>query len=417
MKFVSTCIFVLCSISQVYSKGCSLAISFDDERYLPVYVNNSAHEAQLALSHKGNIELNAGESVLLSCPNPKNTLKLTKTKSAMAECVGDETIKIWNEEEDYQSAICSKGLKGVAMRTNEDCGGGEGNIIKLGFPQERKEFLSTIEVCHDINNSVTLYTVHILYGSEIKYASKESYRPSFSTDELAPDVPAKTAYKKVTQKVVFRKLLGSTKLAKKYVNAKSFLVTGHLAPDADFLFASWQFSTYFYVNAIPQWQAINAGNWKRLENLVRESAAAYNENIMVYTGTYGVLSLPDVNDVSTEIYLSKDKLPVPKFVYKILYSEESKQGIAFVSVNNPFLTELDKSDRLCTDICNDYGWGDESWNDGEKGFIYCCNAHKLLKSILTGPNIRIRGILKPPKSSTLFQKLGSKVTSFINQIG
>ena len=35
----------------------------------------------------------------------------------------------------------------------------------------------------------------------------------------------------------------------------------------------WQESTYYYGNAVPQWQSINNGNWKRLESSVREKVS------------------------------------------------------------------------------------------------------------------------------------------------
>lgn len=112
-------------------------------------------------------------------------------------------------------------------------------------------------------------------------ASKSNYRPPFSTEALGPGVSADVAYKQIFEKATFTKLLGSSKLADKYINQDSYLARGHLAPDEDFLFASWQYATFFYINTVPQWQAINNGNWKRLENLVRSTADFYNEDLQV----------------------------------------------------------------------------------------------------------------------------------------
>ncbi|KAK9885059.1 hypothetical protein WA026_009282 [Henosepilachna vigintioctopunctata] len=406
MRVVGIFTVLLCSVIQVYSQGCSLPVAPSDEQHLPILVDNSGSVPKLALPHHGNIELNKGDKILLSCPNPRNTLTLTKTDSAEAECVGGETLKILDENQDYQSVLCAKGLRGSALPTDDECAEGQGYIIKIGFPQADDQFLTLIEVCYDAANGNALYTTHTLYGSEMEYRSKESYRPGFSTAGLAPGVAANVAYKQATQKTVLNKLLGSAKLAEQYINRKSFLARGHLSPDADFLFASWQFATFFYVNTVPQWQAVNNGNWKRLESLAKDSAAAYDEDLQVYTGAHGVLSLPDVNGVDTEIHLSNDKLAVPKFMWKILQSKSSGKAIAFVSLNNPFLTELDTSDKICTDICSDYGWDEEAWSNGAKGFIYCCDVDELLEAVPAGPKLNVKGILAAPGSSCGLGRFG-----------
>lgn len=56
------------------------------------------------------------------------------------------------------------------------------------------------------------------------------------------------------------------------INKGSFLSRGHLAPDADFLFAAWQYATYYYSNVNPQFQTINAGSWLQFEKAVRDLA-------------------------------------------------------------------------------------------------------------------------------------------------
>ncbi len=46
------------------------------------------------------------------------------------------------------------------------------------------------------------------------------------------------------------------------LDKKDYMARGHLAPDADFVYESFQDATYYYFNAAPQWQSINNGNWK-----------------------------------------------------------------------------------------------------------------------------------------------------------
>lgn len=189
--------------------------------------------------------------------------------------------------------------------------------------------------------------------------------------------------------------MGSQSIANEYLNKKSYLVRGHLAPDADFLFAGLQFSTYFYINTCPQWDAINSGNWLSIEHTVRKVAERYHAPLRIITGIHGILSLPDVNNELQNIYLSPNgKLPVPKFVWKVIYSESTKEGIALVILNDPFIERLGTDELLCTDLCNEYGWYSKRWSNNQRGYAYCCDVRQLRKVIHTIPNLSIRGILR-----------------------
>ncbi|KAK9885058.1 hypothetical protein WA026_009281 [Henosepilachna vigintioctopunctata] len=405
MKSVGILMLVICLAFQVHSQDCFLPIDVYDDKHLPVLIDNSQKELQLKLPLRGNIELSRGEKILLSCPNSGNSLELAHSVSADATCVNDETITVLNQDQEYEGVLCSNSLRGTALTTEEICGNGTGHIIKLGFPTENNQFLTLIRVCYDAKNGNALYSTHILYGKEITYAAKASSRPSFSSAELAPGVAANRVYKQATQKDIFSDLLGSAQLASKYINSKSYLTRGHLAPNADFLFTSWKFTTFFYVNTVPQWSADNSGNWNRVETIVKKAAALYQEDFRVFTGGYEVLTLPDINNVDKEIYLSNKLLAVPKYIWKILYSESTGKAIAFITLNNPFLTELKSSDKLCPDICNDYGWGNKGWKKGTNGYVYCCDARNLLKVIPTAPQIDVTGIISAPPSIFTFDAL------------
>ncbi|XP_044761336.1 uncharacterized protein LOC123318703 [Coccinella septempunctata] len=387
----------------VSSKGCSLPLRAADEEHMPVLVDNSTSKYKLIIPDKGNVILSKDERIILLCPSYRNTLAITNTNSSVITCVNEQTIKILKKNEDFQKVVCSKGVRGATMSTNTKCANGQGRIIKIGFPVERGQFLTLIETCYDGKNGNALYSSHVLIGSEMDYASKSNFRPPFSTEGLGPGVSADVAYKQTYEKATFNSVLGSAKLAAQYINKSSYLARGHLAPDADFLFASWQYATFFYINTVPQWQAINNGNWKRLEYLVRDTAAFYGEDLEVHTGSYKVLQLPDVNEAPTNIFLvSKSKLAVPRFMWKIIYSKKSRKAIAFVALNNPFVTRLGTKDKLCTNICNRYGWDRSAWMDGSKGFIYCCDARDLLQVIGIGPKLDVRGVLDAPNLSNRF---------------
>ena len=174
----------------------------------------------------------------------------------------------------------------------------------------------------------------------------------------------------------------------------TYIARGHLAPDADFIFGSWQFLTYFYANVAPQWQSINAGNWLATEKNVRKKAIELNRDLTVYTGTQGILTIE-----GKQLYLEpkKKQVPIPENFWKLLFDEKTKQGIAIIGSNNPILEN--EKNLLCQDICKANGWAD-NLRESRKGLIYCCTVADLLKAVPAAPDIKVTGgILQGPKQA------------------
>lgn len=106
-----------------------------------------------------------------------------------------------------------------------------------------------------------------------------------------------------------------------------------------------------------------------------------------------MLSLPDQNNNSVDIYLDEDKkLPVPEYLWKIVYSEESKLGIVFIAYNNPFIKEFKDDMYLCQDICNQYKWGTSSWSKASKGYIHCCDIREF-RNVVSIESLDVEGVL------------------------
>lgn len=177
-------------------------------------------------------------------------------------------------------------------------------------------------------------------------------------------------------------LLGSPEEALKYLSSTSFLARGHLAPDGDGIFRSWSFTTYWYTNVAPEWQVVNAGNWLRVENAARDKAAALQEDLEIYTGTYGIMTLPDVNNNQVEITLEEGgNIEVPKWFWKIIKNPRTNEGIALISLNNPFVTSLTEEEKLCTDNCAYSGWYQEAYDNFARGYTYCCEVSDLMATV------------------------------------
>jgi endonuclease G len=100
---------------------------------------------------------------------------------------------------------------------------------------------------------------------------------------------------------------------------------GHLAPAADMGWSSTAMAeSFYYSNMSPQLPGFNRGIWKRLEELVRDWAIAY-DSLYVVTGPILTNGLP---------FIGPHHVSVPGYYYKaILRLGQHPEGIAFVLPN------------------------------------------------------------------------------------
>ena len=94
----------------------------------------------------------------------------------------------------------------------------------------------TISVCHDQEMSSSLWSQHMIFD-EIAAKDTGNNRPSFDDEYFDFDVDY--YYKMATQAETIQDLTGTDK----YIGDQSsqlFLSRGHLSPNADFMFYSWQ---------------------------------------------------------------------------------------------------------------------------------------------------------------------------------
>lgn len=211
---------------------------------------------------------------------------------------------------------------------------------------------------------------------------KESERRSFKDTGLPAGIKANDAYKKANQIAHFTQVLGARQ---NFFNSTSYLSRGHLAADADFVFSSAQFATYFYVNVAPQFQAINAGNWLRVEKIARNLAMNYATDMTVYSGTLGQLKLPGNNNTHVTaqraMYLhGNQKIIVPQYFYKIIVDERAASAIVFVTSNNPFL-HRNAVRPFCEDVCQRSGLDMKQFTDTRKGYTFCCEYHTFMQQV------------------------------------
>jgi DNA/RNA endonuclease G (NUC1) len=146
---------------------------------------------------------------------------------------------------------------------------------------------------------------------------------------------------------------------------------GHLFPNADGIFRTHRAATYTYFNAVPQWQSINNGNWKLIENNIRTYASAASSFVKIRTGGYGDKL------IAGRLNLSPTGPPIPKWIYKIVHISENEYYV--FNIFNSITLKM-TNDHWCRGYNNICALDNEKWYlkdhaNFEKGQVYCCKIH------------------------------------------
>ena len=229
---------------------------------------------------------------------------------------------------------------------------------------------------------------HTLRGKTLHWTQGDSNRPKFTVtppavdeaDQMDPD-----QYPMKDQKSMFG-AINENLVSRIDCCNDNYLVHGHLAPNADFLYKSWRAATFHMTNVAPQWQGINAGNWKTMEGAIRKYAKVKNRDLQITTGTYGTLELN-----GKKIETSNFGVTIPSHFWKVVTDPVTSESIAFVIDNNPFNIMLASGlpqDSKCSTQC--------SLLQGKlkmtpkKGLLVCCHPddlHEMINDVSpTGDN-------------------------------
>lgn len=314
--------------------------------------------------------------------NTGDIIELFCTSSTFATCQSNGQFLIDAVVQDFVTFTCAKLPTHSVRSTGRSCYGGA-TILEVGFDLGDGRFASIMETCHD-NIIETNHWVHHLISPANAGFQTGFPRPSFKTGGFFNSKNVDNLYTKNNQRAVFGSILGSSEIALELVHetGDTYLARGHQAAKADYIFGSQQDGTFYFVNAAPQWQSFNAYNWERVENSVKTMSADRGISLDVYTGTYGVVSFPDINGVPRELYLDTSsgsgQIPVPKIFYKILIEEVTGNGIAIIGVNNVHATlaEIQESYIFCNDIAAGINWINWDIHNIARGYMYACEVNE-----------------------------------------
>ena len=330
------------------------------------------------------ISLSSGQQVTVACVGRNNIISSINRSVSSATCVSSSLL-IHGQRLPYKSTGCRNQVKESLVESGQ-CARKKGTLIEIGW-KINSSFIKQLIVCHDQLSANTLYATSIIRGTSILADDESNTRPAFRKGPYFNGIDVDKAYTQRNQFTVLTQILGSATLARRYLDpSKSFyFARGHLAPDGDFLDAASQDSTYYYINCAPQWQSFNNGNWKALETAVRNLAAERKADYTIFTGTFGLMTLPDVQGRQKRLFLANGQIPVPKYFWKVIHEPATKKATAVIGINNPHLATITGADVFCPDVC-------PSWIKFERlritsGYTFCCTVQSLHNVISHSPNL------------------------------
>ncbi|KDR14811.1 hypothetical protein L798_11258 [Zootermopsis nevadensis] len=348
-----------------------------------------------------------GTTVRVACPDVKNNkLLLPKSDSVESEenviCIKDSTFNVNGELQNFSSIRCDHPPRS-AIKEDGYCNATNMMRRIIGF-NLKDEFIEVIEVCYDLTKQVTVHTRHSL-NRNIVYKESENIRRNDTLLEFfeTPD----QFYICKNQVATLRNLLQSKNHAQKYIDCDKggnrYLTKAHLVPKGDLLFEFQQKITSYDINTAPQWQTINTGHWRILENRIRRYANRHNADMTIISGTMDVMTLPDRFGIDQNVYLTKGEernitMPVPAIFWKLVHDRARNAGIVFLLVNNPHHQDFETTRGyfICECVCSETSSWFDGWNryDIRKGYVYCCTIDDFSqKTGMKSFSFRVRNLL------------------------
>ncbi|RZC36370.1 Endonuclease NS domain containing protein [Asbolus verrucosus] len=352
-----------------------------------------------------NITLPVSETIIISC-NGGHFDDIT-TKTLLATCNQDGQFEVQDAIIEFDKLSCVNFQPQVAKVSDTPCGP-NAVLIEIGFQIGLNiKLVPQIVVCFDVKNLNPLYTNHNLTKSigfiksylTTPYVVDPIYNVSIDFDEL---------YSVDYQLSTINRLLGLPANSTRYVDPASCnpdpIITTPgfcfsrrpLTYRGDFVYISQQDATYRYITVAAQWSFVDY-NLEDLQNNVIDYVKKNKLDLEVYTGSYGIVTLPHADtgeDVELYLYVSGDvkAIPVPLLFWKLIYDPLTQRATVFVSVNNPHQTDVSKN-IICEDISDGITWLTWEKHNVTKGYSYACAYEDAKATITYLPEIEVKGTL------------------------
>lgn len=228
------------------------------------------------------LKLQRGEQLRLTCINkPFNrTFAEGPYFDIIATCVGDNLVSVDDEVMPLNYLECVDFPEPTIKKREEQTCYGNHTLVDVGYECDYT-FFKIYAACFDETSEDAIYTWY--ESSMLQHGRQYNVpRPHFSDKELYT-FTVDTTYSFHNQRQWLAMALRSEDLADRFIvnDHLHYLSRGHLTPKADFVYGVEQAATFHFINAAPQWQTFNAGNWERLETGLRELLVRNEDRLVI----------------------------------------------------------------------------------------------------------------------------------------
>uniref|UniRef100_W8C1G5 DNA/RNA non-specific endonuclease/pyrophosphatase/phosphodiesterase domain-containing protein n=1 Tax=Ceratitis capitata TaxID=7213 RepID=W8C1G5_CERCA len=346
---------------------------------------------RLIPNRDGDISLPIGAKVCFYCT--PSGFKTTSGNKIEAEFLGDQKFSFNGETQKFSEFEC----KDIPMPTSKY----KDDLIEFTYDLNDGKSIPVMTLSFDRNNYTTLYVKYKIYPATMNCKKKVKGKEFTADPQYFDNINIKNSLKLSKVEKEFCEILNyNSDEIKIYLNDKQRITRGHMAPKFDFIFSGDQKSTYNHLNVCFQWTSVNNCNCSAIEEGIRAYSNESNAIFTCYSGSMGVCTLPDRDGVPKELYIKCNndvKIPVPKFIYRIVINDERCEGIVFLSINNPHLEEdFDVEEYVIgNDVGNQIEWIKWDRKNIKKGYSYAISVPDFIAAAKDFPlkNLNTTGLL------------------------
>ncbi|XP_073827873.1 salivary protein Tsal1-like [Musca autumnalis] len=257
-------------------------------------------------------------------------------------------------------------------------------LYRVGYNihcRDQDYFFPTYSVCFDHGKMRCVFTINEAYP----FVQGRPFGMQFDPDEIFT-MNIFSAYNKRDIYANFNNRLGSSQAFMSSNEQDRRFDRGHMTAAGDFITNTLIASTFKMINVIPQFHAINDGNWRLMEEWARNPI---NTPSKVCSGAFDyVLTLPNAEGSEVPIYFRNALIPVPLWTFKVVLNRNGVRTV-FVQYNNIHDQRVPPQlPQFPVNICRPTSCPTslDLRPSNYFGYTYCCDQEDFMERVM--PNLR-----------------------------